>query len=178
MTVATVNGTGNGTERRAAAERYEASAAAGAPLTGLELGELFGRSERWGRAVIADTRVVEVAAEGPQAPAGSRLDTIVILLVALIAAAASYSHMYNVALLAGEPLWIARAWPITVDGLVIAALRRGEQGRYWLLLGLAVSVASNVLSQYPALVASVAPGVSAWPPLALYGTHRLLHRPG
>jgi len=51
-----------------------------------------------------------------------------------------------------------------------------ELGRRWLLLGLAVSVASNVLAQYPELVANIAPAVSAWPPVALSGTHRLLHR--
>jgi hypothetical protein len=37
--------------------------------------------------------------------------------------------------MAGEPLWLARAFPVTVDGLVLAALRRGPQGRWWLRLG-------------------------------------------
>ena len=92
-----------------------------------------------------------------------------------MAAAASYGHMYEVASLAGEPTWIARAWPITVDGLALAALRRGEQGRPWLILGLAVSVAANVVAQYPELAVAAAPAISAFPPLALYGTHRLLH---
>jgi hypothetical protein len=105
----------------------------------------------------------------------SWLDSVITLVVAVVAAAASYGHMYDVALLAGEPLWIARAFPVTVDGLVLAALRRGEAGRRWLALGVVVSIACNVLGQFPEHVADVGPVVSAWPPLALYGTHRLLH---
>jgi hypothetical protein len=96
-------------------------------------------------------------------------------VVAVVTALASYGHMYEVALLAGEPLWIARAWPITVDGLVLVALRRGDQGRAWLALGLAVSVAANVLAKYPEVVETVAPLISAFPPVALYGIHRLVH---
>jgi len=103
-------------------------------------------------------------------------EAAVVLVVALVAAAASYGHMVEVALLAGEPSWIAYLFPITVDGLVLAALRRGETGRWWLALGLVVSVGANVLAQYPALAADAGPVVSAWPPLALYGTHRLLRR--
>ena len=117
------------------------------------------------------------AAPAPEAPEqrGPWLDTTITLVVAVVAAAASYGHMLHVAHMAGESLWIARAWPITVDGLAIAALRRGEQGRRWLLLALAVSVASNVLAGYPEVVGNIAPAVKAWPPLALYGCHRLLH---
>lgn len=104
------------------------------------------------------------------------LDTAITLVVAAVAAAASYGHMAHVATLAGEPLWLARAFPITVDGLVLAAIRRGESGRWWLVLGLVVSVGANVLAQYPATVEQLAPAIAAWPPIALYGTHRLLHR--
>jgi hypothetical protein len=103
-------------------------------------------------------------------------DTAVVLVVALVAAAASYGHMLHVALLAGEPLWLARAFPLMVDGLAVAALRRGEAGRGWLALALAVSVAANVGAQFPDHAAAAGPLVSAWPPLALFGTHRLLHR--
>jgi hypothetical protein len=102
-------------------------------------------------------------------------DVAVTLVVALVAGAASYGHMLDVALIAGEPLWIARAFPITVDGLVLAAIRRGPAGRRWLALAAAVSVAANVLAQYPHHAAAAGPIVSAWPPLALYGTHCLLH---
>lgn len=121
----------------------------------------------------------EVAATGQPEAAAETLppwyDSAIRLVVALVAAAASYGHMYDVALMAGEPLWIARAFPITVDGLVLAALRRGEQGRWWLAAGLVISVAANVLAQYPEQAAAAGPVISAFPPLALYGTHRLLH---
>lgn len=113
--------------------------------------------------------------EGRTALAGSWLDSAIILAVAVVAAAASYGHMLEVAVWAGEPVWLARAFPLTVDGLVLAALRRGRQGRWWLGLGIAVSVAANMLARYPDLAASLGPVISAWPPLALFGTHRLLH---
>jgi hypothetical protein len=107
-------------------------------------------------------------------PERSWLDLAIILLVASVAAVASYGHMLHVALVAGEPLLIARAFPITVDGLVLAALRCGDRGRHWLRLGIAVSVAANVLAQFPEVAASAGPVISAWPPVALYGTHRLV----
>jgi hypothetical protein len=85
--------------------------------------------------------------------------------------------MLEVAVWAGEPAWIARAFPLTVDGLVLAALRRGRQGRWWLALGIAVSVAANMLARYPDLAATAGPVVSAWPPLALFGTPPTPARP-
>jgi hypothetical protein len=114
------------------------------------------------------------AAARHKAPARHWVDTVTVLAVALVAAAASYGHMLEVAQLAGEPVWLARAFPITVDGLALAALRRGTAGRWWLVFALAVSVAGNVLAQFPDAAATAGPAVSAWPPLALYGTHRLL----
>lgn len=213
MTTATMV---NGTARHEALAAARAAAADGVPLTGAQLAERYGRSERWGRDILAEARAADdplpvvaaaderqnggnaldtdgaevvgeiVAREPLSGPADEPLprqsqrqpwfDTAVTLVVAAVAAAASYGHMAHVATLAGEPLWLARAFPITVDGLVLAAIRRGESGRWWLLLGLVVSVGANVLAQYPATVAQLTPAVSAWPPLALYGTHRLLHR--
>jgi hypothetical protein len=41
-------------------------------------------------------------------------------------------------------------------------------------LVVAVVAAANVLAQFPEYAHTVDPAVSAWPPLALYGTHRLL----
>jgi hypothetical protein len=123
-------------------------------------------------------RAVPAAGDDPE-PAEeehrSWLDSVIILLVAGVASAASYGHMLEVAVWAGEPLWIARAFPITVDGLVLAALRRGRSGRWWMALGIAVSVAANMVSRYSDLAVAAGPIVSAWPPLALFGTHRLLH---
>lgn len=122
-----------------------------------------------GTAVAADRH-----ADGrPAPPRRTWQDTAITLVVALVAAAASYGHMLDVALMAGEPVWIARLFPVTVDGLVLAALRRGEHGRRGLALGVAVSIAANVLAQFPDVAATAGPVASAWPPLALYGTHRL-----
>jgi hypothetical protein len=55
-------------------------------------------------------------------------DIGVTLLVALVAAAASYGHMLHVARPASEPRLIAYAWPIIVESLALAALLRGECG--------------------------------------------------
>ena len=65
----------------------------------------------------------------PDAPGAERrlwYDTAVTLIVALVAAAASYGHMLHVALMAVELLWVACAFLVTIDGLALAALRRGE----------------------------------------------------
>lgn len=95
-------------------------------------------------------------------------------VVGFAAAAQSVGHMHEVAVMAGQKGWIAWLWPVSVDGLVYAALRRNS--RYWVVVGLAVSVAANVLTHYPEVVESVAWAISAWPPIALLGTHWLLHR--
>jgi hypothetical protein len=148
---------GNASGSRPESADADASASSGTPAG----------PERPATAQVPDTARAEAGR--------SWLDSLVTLTVAVACAAASFGHMYHVASLAGEPVWIARAWPITVDGLVIAALRRGHAGRWWLALGIAVSMAANVLAQYPELAVSAGPFVSAWPPVALYGTHRLLH---
>lgn len=128
-------------------------------------------------ATAAERHSVGMPVAADRQPVRSWQDSLTTLLVALVAAAASYGHMYEVALMAGESTWIARAWPVTVDGLAFAALRRGDAGRWWLVLSLVVSVAANVVAQFPELATMAGPAVSAWPPLALFGTHRLLHRP-
>jgi len=137
-------------------------------------------------ATVADTEPAAAAtapalADTERSPWWQRLaawwgrsgDGLTTLVVALVAAAASYGHMYHVASLAGESVWIARAWPITVDGLALIALRRGHGARRWLVLGLLVSVAANVVAQYPATAAEAGPFIAAWPPLALYGCHHM-----
>jgi hypothetical protein len=107
------------------------------------------------------------------AASGSSLwDRLAVIAVGLIAAGASYGHMYKVALMAGEHSWIAKAFPLTVDGLGFIALRRGRDGRGWLVLAIAVSVIANVAAAEPTIVGRL---VAAWPPLSLLGCHRLLH---
>jgi hypothetical protein len=115
--------------------------------------------------------------ERPEAdPAGRRpswLDMAAMLVVAAVAAAASYGHMLHVATMAGESLWIARLFPVTVDGLMLIALRHNSrEARWWLALGIAVSVAANIAAAHPTLEGRL---VAAWPPLSLLGAHRLIH---
>jgi hypothetical protein len=101
--------------------------------------------------------------------------------VGVIAAAISWGHMYGMALAAGEHLWLARAWPITVDGLVVVAMRhRGPAGRWWLCVALGVSLLSNVAAQFPEIVGTtpaIRIAVAAWPALAFAGVHQLTHDP-
>lgn len=49
-----------------------------------------------------------------------------VLLLALIAAVVSYSHMYELALRHGEPEWRAALFPLSVDGMIGAP--RGAVG--------------------------------------------------
>ena len=106
-------------------------------ITGVELSRRFGCEASWGRKQIAAARQqhagqdaatqparVPAIDNGPDDEPGTRdtpdvprpapparhwIDTGTVLLVALVAAAASYGHMLEVALHAGEPVWLARA---------------------------------------------------------------------
>lgn len=62
-------------------------------------------------------------------------------------------------------------------GVSYAAIRASHRGRTWLALGLVASIAANIAAQFPHLVATAGRLVSAWPPLARFGTHRLLDTP-
>lgn len=92
------------------------------------------------------------------------------LLVAAIAALASYTHMRTVALHYGQPPLIAALLPVSVDGLMATAtvaLGDGRQHRWsaWLAFwtGVAASVLANVLAAEPSLPARC---ISAWPAVA------------
>jgi len=149
--------------RAAAREMWRRADTAGEPVTGVDIGRAFGKTDRWGRKQIerargsAHARTATVAASATPAPevaprlvprnddrsaagpagtvtangtdriiaiapevehpaaeaaspAGqSLLDKVAMLVVALVAAAASYGHMFEVALMAGENVWIAKA---------------------------------------------------------------------
>jgi hypothetical protein len=110
------------------------------------------------------------------------------LVVAAVAAYASYEHQRRFAAAGGADATGARLWPLSVDGLVLLAtdglLRRGHgsgRRRRWALwaafgFGIAVSLAANIaaapsLGWRPVLVAG-------WPPVALLLAVELLaHRP-
>jgi hypothetical protein len=112
-------------------------------------------------------------------PAVRRITTVAVLAVALVAGVASYDHQRVLAELAGEG-WRAYLLPLSVDGLIVAASmsmlvrrRAGEPAGAlaWcaLLLGLAASLAANVVAADPELVDPVLVSrvVAAWPPIAL-----------
>jgi len=109
------------------------------------------------------------------------------LIVAGVAAYASYVHQRAFALQGGADAASASLWPLSVDGLLLlatvgllksASSRRRERYAVWLafLLGIAVSLAANIaaapaLAWKPVLVAG-------WPPVALLLSVELLaHRP-
>jgi hypothetical protein len=206
-----VTGTTNGTERHEASAAWRESVAAGMPLSGAELAARFGRSPRWGRDVIAACRaatspaaaVATVGADSAAAtgrgtaggpalapvapPAASRavrrVTTAAVSLVALVAAAASYSHMRQLAEAAGEGD-MAAVLPLSVDGLVVAASmsllsakRAGQRAGAlpWLALaaGLGASLAANVAAAQPTVVGRL---VAAWPPAAFALSFELLLR--
>jgi len=191
----------NGTQRHAAVAAWQESVAAGAPLSGAQLGDRYGRSARWGRQVIAEAREVppgmpEAATAHEAAPgrhdAGQatspwvrRTTTLAVLAVAAVAAIVSYEHMRALAAAAGEG-W--RSWlvPVSVDGLMVAAsmtaLTRRRAGDpvgalAWaaLLLGITASVAANIAAADPTLVGRA---VASWPPLALGLSFELLLQQG
>ena len=107
--------------------------------------------------------------------------TVAVLLVALVAAVASYEHMRALAVVAGED-WRSWLLPISVDGLAVAAsmtmlVRRRAGlpagGLAWaaLLLGLGASMAANVAAAQPTVAGRL---VAAWPPVALLLAYELL----
>jgi hypothetical protein len=107
--------------------------------------------------------------------------TLAVLLVALVAAVASYEHMRALAVVAGED-WRSWLLPISVDGLAVAAsltmlVRRRAGlpagGLAWvaLLLGLGASMAANVAAAEPTVAGRL---VAAWPPVALLLAYELL----
>lgn len=99
-------------------------------------------------------------------------------IVALVAGYASYRHIFHVARLAGEPFSVAAAYPFATDGLIIVATavlfdrtRTGWGkfvGRAGLAAGVGATLAYNILSTRPDLVAmpEVRAAVAAWPAVA------------
>ncbi|WP_435106278.1 DUF2637 domain-containing protein [Nocardiopsis synnemataformans] len=107
-----------------------------------------------------------------------------VLVLALIAAVVSYSHMYELALRHGEPEWRAALFPLSVDGMIVGAsmtllsdARNGRKGGLlpWTLLivGSGASLAANVAVADPTLWSRI---IHAWPSFALIGAYELLMR--
>ncbi|GAA1749189.1 DUF2637 domain-containing protein [Streptomonospora arabica] len=115
----------------------------------------------------------------------SRWTTVAtVCLLAAIAAVVSYAHMFELALRHGEPAWRAGLFPLSVDGMIVAAsmsllsdARQGRRGGVlpWMLLivGSAASLAANVAVADPTVWSRV---IHAWPSFALMGAYELLMR--
>jgi hypothetical protein len=104
------------------------------------------------------------------------------LVVAGIAAVASYSHMRHLALEYGQTEAIADMLPISVDGmLVVATVALGDGRRYrwsaWLAfwIGVTASIIANVLAAEPSAIARC---ISAWPAVAFLLVVEVITRGG
>jgi Protein of unknown function (DUF2637) len=117
----------------------------------------------------------------PVSPAVRVTTVAAVVVVALVAAVVSFSHMQTVAERAGER-W--RSWliPASVDGLIVAASmvllvrrRAGLPGGWlaWVALlgGVAASLACNIAAAEPTTTARL---IAAWPPLAFAAAFELL----
>lgn len=104
------------------------------------------------------------------------------LVVAAIAAVASYSHMRHLAIQYGQDRLIATLLPVSVDGmLVVATVALGDGRRYrwsaWLAfwVGVIASVIANVLAAEPSTIARC---ISAWPAIAFLLVVEVITRGG
>ncbi|MFF4514320.1 DUF2637 domain-containing protein [Streptomyces mirabilis] len=113
----------------------------------------------------------------------ARVDAV--LVQALIAAALSFAHLYDVASAAGQDGWKAWAYPVSVDLLLVAAWRRLRTGDAkaagwcWFVIALTASLGANVataglldLDQVPAWLRIL---VAGWPAVAFLGGTLLAH---
>ena len=136
-----------------ARQAYRHSVTAGTALTGRELGELFGRGERWGRARIHDVRTADAARHNGN------------------------GHITEVA--PTEPATAEAADNPTAQHGMPAALSQQPAGARlvaWsaFLLGIAASVAANVAHAEPQVGARIA---GAFVPLALLLAVECMTRP-
>lgn len=103
-----------------------------------------------------------------------------VVMVAAVAAVMSYGHLRAVAAEQGEDA--AALFPLSVDGLIVAAslvllvrrragLAGGALAWCGLLVGVAATVAGNVASAEPTVLARL---VAAWPPVAFALSYELL----
>lgn len=112
-----------------------------------------------------------------------RIDAV--LVQALIAAALSFAHLHDLALVAGQDGWKAWAYPVSVDLLLVAAWRRLRSGEAkaagwcWFLVALTASLGANVataglldLNNVPDWLRIL---VAGWPAVAFLGGTLLAH---
>ena len=109
--------------------------------------------------------------------------TIVVVLLAGIAAVVSYRHAYEVITAHGESGWVAYLVPLTIDGLIFAssmvlldAARRGatrpKLAYFTMGLGILATLSANVMHGWEnGVIGSI---VAAWPAVALVLSYELL----
>ncbi|MCX2971811.1 MULTISPECIES: DUF2637 domain-containing protein [Streptomyces] len=115
----------------------------------------------------------------------ARVDAV--LIQAVIAGALSFAHLHDLAEAAGQHGWMAWAYPISVDLLLVAAWRRLRSGRAtasawaWFLIALVASLGANVataglldLDDVPAWLRVL---VAGWPAVAFLDGTLLAHSP-
>lgn len=171
----------NGNHRADAAlpTRSNANSSATLPIGNNGKGNLAGRSADREPPAGPPPDCMPAVGDLAATPAVRRITTVAVLAVALVAGVASYDHQRVLAHVAGEG-WRAYLLPLSVDGLIVAAsmsmLVRRRAGQpagalAWcaLLLGLAASLAANVVAADPELLDPVLVSrvVAAWPPIAL-----------
>ena len=102
------------------------------------------------------------------------------VLVGLIAAIASWTHMRDLAIEHGQTVLIGNLMPLSVDGMILCATLSLADGRKdrrsaWaaILLGAGASVTANVLAAPPDLLSRC---ISGWPAVALIVVVEVLAR--
>ncbi|MFH8464974.1 DUF2637 domain-containing protein [Streptomyces sp. NPDC017991] len=115
----------------------------------------------------------------------TRVDVVLIVL-ALIAGSLSFAHLHDLAEAAGQTGWKAWAYPVSVDLLLVAVLRRlrldqSVSAWFWFLIALVASLGANIatagvldLEHVPAWLRIL---VAGWPGLAFLGGTLLAHQP-
>jgi hypothetical protein len=182
---------------------------AAAGMSRAEIAAKYGMSDGWagirvresgrtqGRSVAAGPVPVVVADGKREAPPPARtktsarprvadrgtVDWLVIAVVGMTVALVSYSHIVDLAMMAGHG-WRAYLAPIALDGLAVASIRAWQVDRHRLVAGIGIavgivgSVAANVLAVRPELVdlADVSAVLAAFPPIALAVIVHLVRR--
>ncbi len=111
------------------------------------------------------------------------------LIVAGVAAYVSYGHIAEVAVLGHQPPLLAKAMPLSVDGLMlIATLAMAEDkaanrhprgwARFSFWFGAAISTAANIAATAVHYGDPLSIAVAAWSPLALLLAIEIVARPG
>lgn len=111
------------------------------------------------------------------------------LAVAGVAAYVSFGHIFEVTVLAHQPLMLARVMPLSVDGLMlIATLAMAEDkaanrhprgwARFGFWFGAGVSTAANVAATAVRYHDPLSIAVAAFAPLALLLSIEIVARPG